>query len=80
MGVVRGEGNCKMVRSGRDPVLLETGMCIWPSCSPEGQILKQREKNMLRHENNVFLPMRKQRRRSAVQCIADHISPFVFAK
>ena len=26
-GVVRGEGNCKMVRSGSEPVLLPIGMC-----------------------------------------------------
>ena len=35
--------------------------------------------NELRHEKTGFLPMRKQRRRSAVQATAQLISAFVFA-
>lgn len=32
-GVARGDGKCKLVRSGKDPVLLEIGTCTDPDSS-----------------------------------------------
>ena len=39
-GVASGEGKCRLVRSGKEPVLLETGMWTPESCSGDGYMLQ----------------------------------------